>query len=135
MYNLLRAAFAALILLPLFSCRTASQTTRPTDTRTQIDTTFRPTAFLRVGESVMHWYDGNGSAGTGALTVDTVANTITLTTTAQILPVSIDLYEDERAAWVTFEDLGTGAGYRWTIRPADKGVKVSDVVLVWIYAQ
>lgn len=134
MFSLARAAFAALILLPLFSCRTASQTTRPTDTRTQIDTTFRPTAFLRVGESVMHWYDSNGSAGTGTLTVDTVANTITLTTTAQILPVSIDLYEDERAAWVTFEDLGE-QGYRWTIKPADKGVKVADVVLVWIYAQ
>lgn len=130
MQNSILAAFAALLLTTSFCARRAAPPLAPLSA-------MRPNAFIRVGETNIFQYDPERSVGdaptgyTGTVTVNAKANTITLATGAQIAVVGIDLYEDERAAVVQFSVLPDGS-YKHVIRPADKGVKVGDVVLVWI---
>lgn len=121
-----RAGFAALLFITLFSCRSAQVPV----------STMRPNAFLRVGESSIFEYPGKTGADTptgytGAIAIDRKANTITLVTRAQVSVVGIDLYDDERAVVVLFSVLPDGS-YQHIVKPADKDVKVGDVVLLWV---
>lgn len=123
-YITFRAGFAALLFTTLFSCRTAQAPV----------STVRPNAFIRIGEATIYTHP-EGAAQVGyenEITVKPEANAIVFTTTAQVSPVGIDLYEDERAIVTMYEVLPNNAGYRWVIWPADKSVKVGDVVLIWL---
>jgi len=130
MRNSTLAALAALLLTTSFCARRAAPPLAPLSA-------MRPNAFIRVGETNIFQYDPERSVGdaptgyTGTVTVNKKANTITIITGAQITVTGIDLYEDERAAVAQFSVLPDGS-YRHIITPADKGVKVGDVELLWI---
>lgn len=130
MRNFLTAALAALLLTTSFCARRAAPPLAPLSA-------MRPNAFIRVDETSIFQYNPERSVGdaptgyTGTVTVNRKNNTITLVTGAQITITGIDLYEDERAAVTQFSVEPDGS-YKHVIRPADKGVKVGDVVLVWI---
>lgn len=128
MRNSILAALAALLLTAPFCAR------RATPPPLAPLSTMRPNAYIRVDETnIFEWPDKPGvpTGYTGVVAIDHKANTITLVTGAQISVVGIDLYEDERAAVVEFSVLPDGS-YQHIITPADKGVKVGDVVLIWV---
>lgn len=134
---LLRAAFAALVLASP-CCKSQRVVSLLPEERAALSK-FVPNAFIRVGESTIYEYEP-GKAGpdvaVGActVTVDHKANTITLVTGLQITPTAFDLYQDARAITEEYTLLPSGEG-RYVLRAKDKGVKVSDVVLVWVYFQ
>lgn len=134
MRNSILAAFAALLLTAPFCAR---RVVSPLPEAHAPVSTMRPNGFIRVGETSIFEYDPEKAGAdvptgyTGTVTVDREANTITLVTDAQISVVGVDLYEDERAAVVQFSVEPDGS-YKHVIRPADKGVNVGDVVLLWI---
>lgn len=133
MHKAFIAAFAALLLTAQFCAR---RVVSPLPEAHAPVSTMRPNAFLRVGETSIFEYPGKVGADTptgytGTVTVDKKANTITLVAGAQITVTGVDLYQDERAVVVLFSVEPDGS-YKHVIKPVDKGVKVGDVVALWI---
>lgn len=134
MRNFLIAAIAALLLTAQFCAR---RVVSPLPEAHAPVSVMRPNGFIRVGETSIFEYDPEKTGAdvptgyTGTIAIDRKANTITLVTEAQISVTGVDLYEDERAAVVQFS-VGPDGSYKHVIKPVDKGVKVGDVVLIWV---